>query len=98
MNRQEYMLTCLAEECLEVAKRCTKALRFGLDEVQPGHELTNADRIQEEMIDVLTIHRMLKEEGLLPVGLLNEDLMAMETKREKVEKFMAYSREQGCLE
>jgi hypothetical protein len=30
----------------------TKALRFGLDEVQPGQEFTNSQRIGQELIDV----------------------------------------------
>jgi hypothetical protein len=32
-----------AEEAVEVAQRATKVLRFGIDEVQPGQSLTNAD-------------------------------------------------------
>jgi len=52
MTLDEHLLICLAEECSEVVQRITKALRFGLDEVQPGQEFTNSQRIGQELIDV----------------------------------------------
>ena len=45
LTRQEYLLICLGEECDEVGQRVTKALRFGLSEVQHGQPLNNGDRI-----------------------------------------------------
>jgi hypothetical protein len=36
MNPTEHLLSCLAEECAEVAQRASKSLRFGLSEVQPN--------------------------------------------------------------
>lgn len=48
----EHLFVCLAEECSEVVQRITKALGFGLDEVQPGQEFTNSQRIGQELIDV----------------------------------------------
>ncbi len=47
------LLTILAEECCEVGQRVSKALRFGLMEVQPGQPLSNAERISEELGDLL---------------------------------------------
>lgn len=55
MNRTEYLLCCLAEECTEVGQRVSKALRFGLREVQPMQPLNNAERIREEMRDLLAV-------------------------------------------
>lgn len=52
MTLDEHLLVCLAEECSEVVQRITKALGFGLDEVQPGQEFTNSQRIGQELIDV----------------------------------------------
>lgn len=96
MNRQEHLLTILGEEGVEVAQRCTKALRFGLSEIQPGQELTNAQRIRGEYIDLLAVMRMLVEDGAIePVT--DDDLPVMEQKRQKVEKFLVYSRECGTL-
>lgn len=96
MNRQEHLLTILGEEGVEVAQRCSKALRFGLGEVQPGQELNNAARIRGEYIDLLAVMRMLVEEGAI-APVTDDDLPAMEEKRQKVEKFLEYSRQCGTL-
>ena len=96
MNRTEHLLTILGEEGVEVSQRCSKALRFGLSEIQPGQELTNAERIRGEYIDLLASMRMLVEEGVI-APVTDDDLPAMEAKRQKVEKFLAYSRACGTL-
>ena len=36
MNKQEYLLTCLSEECAEIQQAVSKALRFGLDNYNPN--------------------------------------------------------------
>lgn len=48
MTRQEQLLLIAMEECVEVAHRLSKALRFGMEEVQPGQPLTNSQRIYDE--------------------------------------------------
>jgi len=58
------LLTLLSEECAEVIQRVTKALRFGLDEVQPGQHLTNAERILQEFADVQAVFAALEAKGL----------------------------------
>jgi hypothetical protein len=73
--------------------RVSKALHFGLEEVQPGQPLTNADRIHSELMDVLGVYDMLQQAGVLP-GLA---IHAIDAKRAKVEKFLAYSKECGVL-
>ena len=55
MHEEQYLLTCLAEECGEVAQRCTKALRFGINEIQPGHEATNYARLWGELCDLQAV-------------------------------------------
>ena len=67
MTEQEYYLICLIEECAEVAQRCSKALRFSLEEVQPGQALSNADRILQEYYDLKSMIKMLQSEGHLPI-------------------------------
>jgi len=96
MNKQDYLLTCLAEECGEVTQRVTKALRFGIDEVQKGQELTNAERLTNELTDIATLIEMLREEcGLwLPVYTTSKIL----AKKERVKEYMKLSIEQGRLE
>ena len=95
MTRTEHLLTILAEECAELAQRTSKALRFGLDETQPGQPLTNAERMQAEMADLLGVWKMLSdEESLSSVSHLHGLAVA---KAEKVEKSLVYSRELGML-
>lgn len=97
MNRNEHLLTILAEEGVEVAQRCTKALRFGINETQPGQDQNNAERLRGEFIDLLTIYRMCVDAGLVePVTEADEP--AMEEKRQKVERFLDYSRTMGTLD
>lgn len=55
------LLTILAEECAEVAQRATKALRFGLDEVQKGQHFDNAYRLSQEIGDFYcVVHKMME--------------------------------------
>ncbi len=96
MNTNEHLLTCLAEECAEVAQRVSKALRFGLDEVQADQPLTNADRIVEELHDLFAVAAILGRRGVLR----NPTLVSpatVERKQHKIEKYFAISREQGTL-
>ena len=94
MTREEHLLLILAEECAEVAHRVSKALRFGVMEVEPGQELTNGCRIAMEVDDLYAMVEMLREGHLIPGG---SDLQRKE-KKAKVEKYLAYSSECGTLE
>lgn len=89
MTRTDHLLTILAEECAEVAQRASKALRFGLGEIQPGQALTNLERIEEELGDLIAVARML---GLAP----SERTLA--DKPAKVERFLDYSERCGKLD
>lgn len=64
-DRQREILTIIVEECAEVIQRCSKALRFGLDEVQPGQQADNATRIGLEVGDLLAMLDMAVAEGIL---------------------------------
>ena len=95
MSREEHFLICLAEECDEVGQRVMKALRFGLDEVQEGQSLSNKQRISEELFDLVAVATICDRMGLLAGVEPNE--RAIQRKLEKIEKFMAISREQGVM-
>lgn len=95
MDRTTYLLVKLAEECCEAAQRATKAVTFGVDEVQPGQPLNNSERLMDELEDVRVIVEMLREEGALSLSPINEERFA--AKRAKVERFMRYSQECGTL-
>lgn len=94
MTRKEHLLLIASEECNEVAQRISKALRFSLEEIQPGQELTNAQRIQEEFHDLFAMFQMLHREGLLDATISNERCMK---KIAQVEKFLKYSKFNGTL-
>lgn len=97
MNRTEHLLSCLAEECTEVGQRVSKALRFGLEEIQPGQALTNAERISEEFKDLSAVAYILMSEGILPPVTMAEALTHGEAKRQKIQRFMQLARETGAL-
>ena len=96
MNRKEHLLVCLSEECDEVGQRISKALRFGLDEVQDGQHNSNRQRIADELCDLLSVAYILHSEGLLP-NFAPPDT-EIDAKLAKIERFMEISREQGVLE
>lgn len=93
MTRTEHLLVILMEECAEVAQRASKALRFGLGEVQPDQAETNAERLALEVDDLGAVAKMLRDAEALRDG----DPFARQFKREKVEKFLRYSAECGTL-
>lgn len=83
----------LIEECAEVIQRVTKAKRFGLDEVQREQELNNKERIIYELNDIVATADLL----LGGSRWLNND--AVIAKKEKIEKYLKYAREEcGTLE
>ena len=96
MNRPEYLLTCLAEECSEVSQRISKALRFGLDEIQTGQSLNNEERILDEFIDLLAVMEILNREGVLASPMITED--DIQQKQTKIEKYLEISRKQGTYQ
>jgi len=93
MNKQQLLLIMLMEECDELSQRASKALRFGLNEVQEGQSLTNARRIIYEFNDLVSV---LEELTNAKAGELIDDTMLF-LKKEKIEKWLAYSEEQGVL-
>lgn len=98
MNKVEYLLECLAEECAEVIHRKTKLARFGPDEKQSGQDLTNLDRLRAEVCDLFAVLELL-DAAMEPRLFWEDEQMeaAIKAKREKLEKYMDYSRKLGTL-
>lgn len=94
MNATEHLLEILSEECAEVIQRVSKANRFGLNEIQPGQLLTNAERICEEICDLYAVIEMLENSGALQ-GVI--DIDRIQAKKAKVKKFMEYAETCGVL-
>lgn len=95
MTKIEMLLTILGEECNETAQRVSKALRFTPGEVQPGQELTNAQRIVYEFNDILAVMEILREHGVFDKVV---DPVALLLKKNKIEKYLNYSAKVGTLE
>lgn len=99
MNETEYLLTCLSEECAEVAHRVSKALRFGLKEKQKDQEKTNAERICDEFVDLMALMEMLS----WPLGALIAQGTSpywddrIEVKKEKVRRYLEYAKKCGTV-
>ena len=88
MNETEYLLTCLSEECAEIAKQASKGIRFGLGDFEPGQSETNTRRIERELADLLAVAERLG------FHIRHEDKSA---KHDKLIKYMGISRQLGTL-
>jgi hypothetical protein len=93
LNREQYLLTLIQEECAELSQRASKALRFGLYEVQPGQELDNWERLRGEFVDLFTSLYML-DWVIVDVDVKDDDV---QTKANKIKKYMQLSVDRGIL-
>lgn len=97
MTRREHLLVIAMEECAEVAQRVSKALRFGLEEIQAGQPFTNRQGIEYEFVDLCTVLEMA---GLIDLdfeGQFCVDATMQGEKQRKVETYLRYSASVGCL-
>ncbi len=94
MNKAEHLLTCLIEECAEVQKAATKALRFGLTDGSPNRTTTNAKDIAQELLEVVAITELLEENGIIERP---KAISAIEQKKAKIHTYMDYAAHTGTL-
>lgn len=94
LSKPVYLLILLIEECAEIIQRACKAIRFGMEEVQPGQPLNNRDRLQEEINDFYGVDQLLYEVGLSAPS----NSLSIAAKKAKVHKYMLYSQNLGILE
>jgi NTP pyrophosphatase (non-canonical NTP hydrolase) len=95
MTDREWTLTTLAEECMELGQRITKALRFGIHEVQEGQELDNLERINQEFNDVLGTAEVLRLQHDLHI--LVRDETQVSAKIKKVIKYKQHAIREGVI-
>lgn len=95
MTEIQAILNQVMEECCEVGQRASKAIRFGLDEVQPGQEMTNAERLVGEFIDLCVAMKELNDKGLIKLPADDEFDRAFEERMKKALRYRNYSRERG---
>lgn len=104
MNRLEHILTITGEECNEVAQRISKALRFGMNNIQEGQPYTNAERIMMEYMDLVSMMDMLREEMDKLEGVGEHPIMSnlpnlnTSLKKDRVEKYLEISKKEKTYE
>lgn len=110
MNRAQFLLAKLAEECAEVSKRALKQMQFGANQVQaqsdpyvkdahvPETSLSNSMRLQGEVNDMLAVIDMLVDIGEIPYMSPYARAVAKREKREKITKYEAHIRTLGNIQ
>lgn len=97
MTKEEYLLLYAAEECLEIAHRICKSLRFTLLEIEQNQSKTNKERIMDEYADLVGVMVYLQARNILP----KEDDKFWEKVEEKifvkVNKWLEYSKGLGVI-
>ncbi len=97
MTKTEHLLVCLSEECAEVIKAVSKALRFGLNDRNPKGKTTNLQDIARELCHTTTVSLMLSNELGRDGVRLNPKTGEAKRKWAKVEKYMKYAQDKGTL-
>jgi NTP pyrophosphatase (non-canonical NTP hydrolase) len=101
MNKEQFLLLKLAEECMEVAQRCSKQIQFGSYEIQNTathkSELNNGERTKAELLDLFSIVHLLMMHGALPSISDDEKRNARFVKKQKLQKYLDYSASIGVL-
>lgn len=95
LSKEQYLLSCLSEECAEVVQRVTKILRFGMTNIQQGQSEDNRERLIYEINDIFGVIELLEENGLdlSTIG----DHTQIGKKKAKLLKYMKFSEEKGIL-
>lgn len=94
---QQYRLLKLAEECAEVAQRCSKQIQFGADEVQPGQILSNAERLRDELLDLFMWAKILMaHEAIAPIDVRHVERHYFD-KLDKLDRAAELAQELGQL-
>lgn len=100
INEEKYLFTLVQEECAEISQVAAKIIRFGLNNVAPGTEKDNLERLREEFVDLMGVLHMLRES--LNIEVVDNDyeefVAKCSTKVVKIKKYMEYSRERGELQ
>jgi len=93
MDKRQHLLIKLGEECNEIGKVVSKSLLFGLGNGHPDRRKSNKEDLCNELNDLFAVVEMLYEfiEWRIDRG-------AVQLKKAKVERYLAYSRELGITD
>jgi NTP pyrophosphatase (non-canonical NTP hydrolase) len=79
------ILTILQEECAEVIVEVSKCFRFGPDQMMEGVEVTNMQRLEKELGDLIAMIELLNDKN---IGVSKEGLeLAKKAKFEKLKQW-----------
>ena len=87
-----HLLFCLIEECAEVQKEATKALRFGLKDKYK--ETSPEQRLKLELNDLAAIWSLLNVELKNSIDV---DMKLIKSKTKKLETMIEHSKKRGML-
>jgi len=99
VNRLQFLLVKLSEECNDVGKEAAKIIQFGLDSFDPADplRLSNRRRLINELLDVLAVMEMLDTESGIGVN-IEQSRNAIDHKKRKVEKYYLRSQKMGHMD
>lgn len=97
MNLIQYLCLLLSEECNEVGQRASKLARFGHDEIQPGQNFTNFERLRLEKTDLMVVYDLLVSACGNQDRHISIDGIEQVAKQRKILKFTKLSVKQGQI-
>jgi hypothetical protein len=103
MNRSQYLLIKLSEECAEISQEALKQVQFGKDSIPPTtgsypEGIPNHERLRNELVDLKVIVKMLEEVGEIDDLSFEQELKKMRAKRTKLERYYRISQNLGTVE
>ena len=96
LNKGQFLLLKLMEECAEVSQEASKCIQFGLYETYVEVGISNKERLERELNDLQAIIEIIKEQ--LCVDSNFSKLEDVEDKKEKLNKYLKYSHQLGCVD
>lgn len=95
MNRLQFLLNKLAEECSELAQDALKTQQYGLDDRKGGVGPSNGERLNAEYNDVLGVAKMLNDEF---GNFLVRDPELIQRKIDRINQFLPIAVNAGMVE
>ena len=98
MEHNENLLVVALEECSEVQKEISKALRFGIDNCPPDEpNITNGELILKEYYQLCAVMDMILEQGIITDLPELKKHKIYTNKKIAVKKWEDYSRTVGTV-
>ena len=98
MNKRDYLLECLAEECAEVQHIKSKIIRFGLDDIHPITKIENRKQLVDELVDLVAVMNLFLDEDSESREMYEYNIIEkIQLKEKKLKKYMQYSESKGIL-